>query len=91
MTPSILFAAALEQLGAAFGFFVGLDRAVLAGFRPEHDHVDSGRLQNLNHFFAAGLGEVIGEEAAIPYDQTHRHLGVSHGRSRLTEVHRTGE
>jgi hypothetical protein len=36
-------------------------------------------LENLNHFFTAGFGEVIGEEAAIPYDQTHRHLGISHG------------
>jgi hypothetical protein len=58
---------------------MSFNRAVLAGFRAEDYDVHAGSLENLNHFFAAGFGEVIGEEAAIPYDQTHRHLGISHG------------
>jgi hypothetical protein len=70
---------------------VGFDGAVFAGLRAENNDVDSGGLKDLNHFFTAGFGEVIGEEAAVPYDQTHCHFGSCHGVRTLRIAYRTDE
>jgi hypothetical protein len=48
--------------------------------RPEYDHIHSGLLQDLDHFFAASLCEVVRGKSAIPNDHAHRHLSfVRHG------------
>ena len=68
----------LEQVGAAPGLLPGFDRAVLALFRSERDHIHAGRAQHPQHFFAAALGQMIGEESTVADDQAHRHFFRRH-------------
>src|SRR6266498_4187898 len=64
----------LEQLGTAPRLFASFDRPVFALLRSQCYDVNARRPEHANDFFAATLGKVIGEEPAIPYDDTHGHF-----------------
>ena len=76
-TPSIASAFGLEQLRAAHGFFVRLDRAMLALLRPQHHRVHPGALQDLQHLLPTALRQVIREKTAVPHNHAHRHLPLA--------------
>ena len=56
------------------GLLPGFDRAVLAFFRRQRDHLHAGAVSTRMHFLAAASRQMIGEEAAIAHDQAHRHF-----------------
>ncbi|MGB2635985.1 MAG: hypothetical protein WAM58_18800 [Candidatus Acidiferrum sp.] len=74
-----------EQFGAAFGFLVSFHGAVFALLRRERDHVEAGILQGLQHFFAAGLGQMVRKKSPVPYNQPHCHFFLA-GHVELREL-----
>src|SRR5208282_5551793 len=63
-----------EQGGAALGFVVSLNGAVLAVFRAEHHAIHASLSERLNHFLAPGLRQLAGKKSAVPNDDAHRHF-----------------
>ena len=76
----------LEQRGTPFGFFMRFDSAMLAIFRPEHDTLIAGLGDRPHHLFASSLGELIGEEAAIPHNDPECHFAGSHNHAPYEET-----
>ena len=70
-----------EQCGALLGFFSRLDRAMLGLLRRRRDHVVSRGFENAQHLLAAGLGQMIGKEAAVSDDESEGHARLP-GRNR---------
>ncbi len=77
ITPSISSRLALEQVGAT--------RASARSRRPRvffprgRDNCVHARLQNAEHLFAPGLGQVIGKESSISNNHAEGHFtGVTH-------------
>ena len=56
----------LKQSGAAFGFFVRLDRAVLAVLGAEHHAIHAGLGQRLDHLFAPDFANWSGKNPRFP-------------------------
>jgi hypothetical protein len=66
-----------EEVGARPRLGPRLDGAVLRVVRPEHDDFDPRLLQDGAHLLAAGLGQVIGEEAPVADDQSDGHKNLT--------------
>ncbi len=66
----------LEELGALLRLSVRFHRAMLRFFRAQHDGARAGRLQNCDDLFAAGLGQMIGEESAVAHHYTKCHFAL---------------
>jgi hypothetical protein len=66
-----------EQGGATAGLLARFNGAVLGVLRTRHDGRVPGAFDGRDHLSAAALGEVIGEKAAIPDDQTEGEFAVS--------------
>jgi len=79
------FTILLEQSCTALGLLVSFHSAMLAVIGPEDDAVHAGLGQRLNHLFAPGLGQLVGEKTAVANDDAHRHLSVSHKKCLLSK------
>ena len=65
-----------EELGATLRFRVGFHRAVLRVLGAEHDGARAGCFKNRDDLVAAGLGQMIGEKAAIAHNHAKCHCSL---------------